>query len=90
MPVLGLYEFCLTKPGSMTKTTPSIVIEVSAIFVASTTFRAPSGVGSNILACMSLGRLAYMGQTINSGILLPKARAVSVRFSCAASISSCP
>jgi hypothetical protein len=90
MPVLGLYEFCLTKPGSMTKTTPSIVIEVSAIFVASTTFRAPSGVGSNILACMSLGRLAYIGQTINSGILLPKARAVSVRFSCAASISSCP
>src|SRR5216684_3359708 len=58
IPVLGLYEFCLTKPGSMTNTTPSIVIDVSAIFVASTTFRAPSGVGSNILACMSLGKLA--------------------------------
>lgn len=58
MPVLGLYEFCLTKPGSITKTTPSIVIEVSAMFVANTTFLAPSGVGSKILACISLGRLA--------------------------------
>ena len=58
MPVRGLYEFCFTKPGSMTNTTPSIVIDVSAMFVASTTLRAPSGVGSKILACMSLGRFA--------------------------------
>jgi len=58
IPVRGLYEFCLTNPGSMTKTTPSIVIDVSAMFVASTTFLAPSGVGSKILACISLGKLA--------------------------------
>ena len=31
--------FCLEKPGSITKTTPSIVSEVSAIFVATTTLR---------------------------------------------------
>ena len=58
IPVRGLYELCFTKPGSMTKTTPSIVMDVSAIFVASTTLRAPSGVGSKIFACMSLGKLA--------------------------------
>lgn len=81
MPVLGLYEFCFTNPGSMTNTTPSIVIEVSAIFVAKTTFRAPSGVGSNILACISLGRLAYIGQMMSSFTLLPSARAVSCKFS---------
>ena len=74
----------------MTNTTPSIVIDVSAMFVANTTFRAPSGVGSNILACISLGRLAYIGQMISSPILLFSARAVSCKFSWHASISSCP
>src|ERR1700722_10339633 len=90
IPVLGLYEFCLTKPGSITKTTPSMVIDVSAIFVARTTFLAPGGVGSKILACMSLGKFAYIGQMISSAILFPRARAVSCKFSCAASISSWP
>jgi hypothetical protein len=37
---------------------PSIVREVSAIFVASTTFLAPFGVGSKILAYKSLGNVA--------------------------------
>jgi hypothetical protein len=58
MPVRGLNEFCLTKPGSMTNTTPSMVIDVSAMFVASTTLRAPSGVGSKILAWRSAGKFA--------------------------------
>ena len=65
----------------MTKTTPSIVIDVSAMFVARTTFRAPSGVGSKILACISLGRFAYIGQMMSSLILFPSARAVSCKFS---------
>ena len=56
--VLGLYEFCFTNPGSITNTTPSMVIDVSAMFVARTTFLAPSGVGSKILACISLGKFA--------------------------------
>ena len=58
IPVLGLYEFCFTNPGSITNTTPSMVIDVSAMFVARTTFLAPSGVGSKILACISLGKFA--------------------------------
>jgi hypothetical protein len=58
IPVLGLYEFCFTKPGSITNTTPSMVMDVSAMLVANTTFRAPSGVGSKIFACISLGRFA--------------------------------
>jgi hypothetical protein len=58
MPVRGLNEFCLTKPGSMTNTTPSMVIDVSAMLVANTTLRAPSGVGSKILAWRSAGRFA--------------------------------
>ena len=37
IPVRGLYEFCFTNPGSITNTTPSIVIDVSAMFVAKTT-----------------------------------------------------
>jgi hypothetical protein len=36
---------------------PLIVREVSAILVAIMTFRAPGGVGSKILACMSEGRV---------------------------------
>tara|TARA_B110001452_G_scaffold210779_1_gene181208 strand:+ start:1589 stop:1696 length:108 start_codon:yes stop_codon:yes gene_type:complete len=35
-----------------------MVIDVSAMLVASTTLRAPGGVGSKIFACMSDGRLA--------------------------------
>jgi hypothetical protein len=46
----------LTKPGSTTKVIQSIVIEVSAIFVASTTFRLPFGAGSKIRDCNSDGR----------------------------------
>lgn len=38
----------------MTYFMPSIVREVSAMLVAMTTFRAPGGVGSKILACMSV------------------------------------
>ena len=52
-----IVTFCLAKPGSMTKTTPSIVRDVSAIFVETTTFLpiAPLGLfgggGSKILCC---------------------------------------
>jgi hypothetical protein len=48
------FTFCFANPGSITKTTPSIVRDVSAIFVETTTFRpmAPldlfGGAGSKI------------------------------------------
>jgi len=48
----------------------SIVIEVSAIFVANTTFLHPFGVFSKIFIYYSEGKAAYTGHTINSGILL--------------------
>ena len=48
--VRGLYDLILQKPGSITYFIPSMVNEVYAILVARTTLRAPSGVGSNILA----------------------------------------
>lgn len=35
------------------------------------TFLAPGGVGSNILACISEGRLAYIGSNISSPIRDP-------------------
>ena len=55
--IRGLYTFCLEKPGSITKTTPSIVNDVSAILVDTTIFRpiAPfglfDGAGSKIRCC---------------------------------------
>ena len=48
----------LEKPASITKIILSIVSEVSAIFVAITTFLAPFGVGSKILAYKSVGKFA--------------------------------
>lgn len=48
----------------------SMVIDVSAIFVANTTFLQPFGVFSKILIYYSEGKAAYTGHIINSGILL--------------------
>jgi len=59
--------FCLANPGSMTKTTPSMVSDVSAIFVETTTLRpiAPlgrfGGAGSKILCCRFGGNVEYRG-----------------------------
>ena len=50
-PVCGLWLFCLTTPGSTTKTTPSTVTLVSAMLVATITRRQPGGPGANTLAC---------------------------------------
>jgi hypothetical protein len=41
----------------MTYIMPLIVNDVSAMLVAITTFLAPGGVGSKILACMSDGKV---------------------------------
>lgn len=38
---------------------PSIVSDVSAIFVASTTFLSPTGVFSNARSCICAGNAAY-------------------------------
>ncbi len=50
----------------------SIVNEVSAIFVARTIFLAFGGVGSKILAYISLGSVAYIGHIMSSPTLFPK------------------
>ena len=65
-----------------------IVKDVSAIFVAITTFLAPFGVGSKILAYKSVGRFAYIGHIINSPIFVPKPRVLCYKSSDAKSISS--
>lgn len=59
---LGLNIFCLTNPGSITNTTPSIVSDVYAILVETISLRLypfPSflvGGGSNIFCCYLGGR----------------------------------
>lgn len=70
--------FCLANPGSMTNTTPSIVKDVSAIFVETTTLRpiAPfalfGGAASKILCCKFGGRVEYNGIHFNSPTSGPK------------------
>jgi hypothetical protein len=51
IPVCGLYCRCLTMPGSITYTMPSTVTDVSAMFVATTTFRQPGGGGRKMRTC---------------------------------------
>jgi hypothetical protein len=90
IPVLGLKQVYLQSPVSMTNRMLSIVILVSAILVASTTFLAPFGVGSNIFTCISLGKDAYIGQIINSFNLFPSPFRRFYKISWADSISSYP
>lgn len=62
----------MAKPGSITNTTPSIVKDVSAMFVDTTTLRpiAPlglfGGAASKILCCKFGGRVEYNGIHFNS------------------------
>ena len=72
----------------MTYIIPLIVREVSAIFVAMMTFLAPGGVGSKILACISEGKVEYIGHIISSAILVPRPLVLYYNISCAVSISS--
>ena len=64
--LLGL-TFCFAKPGSITKTMPSMVRDVSAMFVDTTHFlpKAPlgrfGGAGSKILCCKFGGNVEYRG-----------------------------
>ena len=90
IPVRGLKVVYLPNPVSITNTILSIVIDVSAMLVASTTFREPGGVGSKILAYRSEGNEEYIGQIINSATLDPKPLMRAVIISSAYSISSCP
>ena len=52
----GLEWRRLVKPQSTTYTTPSMVIDVSAIDVATTTLRTPGGAGSKTRSCAWLER----------------------------------
>ena len=55
MPELGENRLTRMSPESMTVVTPSIVSEVSAMEVASTTLRRPSASGSSTRSCSSFG-----------------------------------
>ena len=57
MPVAGSKTGNLCSPLSMTMRTPSMVIEVSAIEVASTILRLPSGAGLIAWSCSAGPRL---------------------------------
>ena len=67
---------------------PSIVKEVSAIFVAIITFLAPGGVGKKISAYLSDGKFAYIGRIKSSFILVPSPLVLCFNISSAVSISS--
>lgn len=70
--LLSWLTFCFANPGSITNTTPSIVREVSAIFVDTTTFRpmAPlgllGGAGSKIRCWRFGGSVEYRGMHFSS------------------------
>jgi hypothetical protein len=51
----------------MTYLTPGIVMDVSAILVASIHLRTPGGAGWNTLVCCALGSDAYSEHMITSG-----------------------
>ena len=52
------------KPPSTTTRTPSMVSEVSAMGVASTTFRLPAGLGAMAARCSSGASRPYKGYTL--------------------------
>mmetsp|Transcript_35449 Transcript_35449/g.89727 ORF Transcript_35449/g.89727 Transcript_35449/m.89727 type:complete len:343 (+) Transcript_35449:349-1377(+) len=60
------YARALTKPVSTTNLTPGMVMDVSAMLVASTALRTPGGAGSNTRICCSGGMAAKMGSTSSS------------------------
>ena len=63
-PVRASNIICRHSPESTTTLTPSIVSDVSAIGVASTTLRSPSLDGAIALYCCWGGRLPYRGITL--------------------------
>ena len=73
-----VFTFCLANPGSITNTTPSIVRDVSAIFVETTIFLpiAPfgrrAGADSKILCCKLGGRVEYSGIQLTSPMSEPR------------------
>lgn len=80
----------MANPGSITNTTPSIVKDVSAIFVDTTTFLpiAPLGLlgggGSKIFCCRFGGRVEYNGMHFSSptsGVRLSSSRFILLQAS---------
>ena len=55
--VRWLYQLSFASPESITAVIPSIVTEVSAMFVEITTFVLPFGASSKTLSCSSLPNL---------------------------------
>mmetsp|Transcript_28819 Transcript_28819/g.94163 ORF Transcript_28819/g.94163 Transcript_28819/m.94163 type:complete len:248 (+) Transcript_28819:916-1659(+) len=91
MPVCASNRRCFTIPGSITKRIPGTVSEVSAMLVATTTRRHPSGFEPKTATCISGGREPYNGSTCmsphsSSG----NAHTRSFNARTARSISSCP
>mmetsp|Transcript_140971 Transcript_140971/g.450771 ORF Transcript_140971/g.450771 Transcript_140971/m.450771 type:complete len:346 (-) Transcript_140971:1491-2528(-) len=70
------------RPGSMTKTTSSTVMDVSARMVAMITLRFPVGGGWKIACCSAVGILECNGCTCNSRLtLLPWSLSIVLRIS---------
>jgi hypothetical protein len=67
-----------------------MVIDASAMLVATTTLRAPGGAYSKIFYCISVGRAEYTGSIISSGASAPSFFILSYNTWQAVSISSCP
>ena len=61
----GSYWVSLTRPLSMTNTTSSMVMDVSAMFVAMTTLRTPGGGLLNVRRCSSEDRVECSGISMN-------------------------
>ena len=71
--------FCFEKPGSTTYTMPSIVREVSAMFVLTTSFRPAGppgylggGASLNMSCCCLGGREEYRGYTLRGPQVSPE------------------
>ena len=63
--ILGLYTFCFAKPGSMTYTIPSMVKDVSAMFVETTIFLPAMPFFPGGGACRDIKRTLHDSQPCN-------------------------
>ena len=87
MRLAGSYWVSRTRPPSMTKTTSSMVIEVSAMFVAMTTLRTPGGGLLKVRRCSSEDSVECSGMSMNR---FSASSSDDARRSCRPRISAMP
>ena len=80
-PLAGSKRASRARPQSTTSRTPSMVSEVSAMDVASTTLRCPAGAGAMAASCSRAERLPYSGHSATSAASLPSSKSVRWRIS---------